>query len=475
MLYLQLRTLLVSLCLFVSITTLFAQEDELFYTMNVSLDSIPEYKSLALEFSDKSQPKEAVVYIKKYIGATGEMSFLNDYLFSTIKNSKEYLELKEKYLPKIGLLEVFYFSMGLLGVFSFVFFNLKKGKYRVNNFIISLFVLFHSVFILHLVLHITNIQYYLPHALFLSTIFSLLYGPLLFFYIKRIRYNYKFKWVDMLHLLPAVILFVFIFPYLNMSRLEKFNYLFNQIVVFSYWDYLIIVFKILSFILYSYLSIRVYKDNRGGLNNPINKNKSLWERNLIFLFLVYTLSYTIYASILVLDNDSLILYNFRFHLQLIIMISIVFYIAYISFMHPEIFMGQVKLVNPPNNFLKYKNSGLTPSYSLELKDNLLKSLNEDKIYKDGNLSLERLSEELGITKHNLSQIVNEHFEMSFPELMNKYRIQEAVYIFDNDDYNRLKIIQVAYDVGYNNKASFNKAFKKYMFQTPSQYIESLHG
>lgn len=274
------------------------------------------------------------------------------------------------------------------------------------------------MFILHLVLYITNIQYYFPHALFASCIFSLLCGPLLFFYIKRIRYNYKFKWADMLHMLPSFIILIYIFPYFNLSRLEKFNFLFNQNIVFSYWDNAIIVFKILSFIMYSYLSIRVYKDNRGGLNNPFNKNINLWERNLIFLFIVYTLSYTIDTFVLAFKDNSLMLHNFLFHLQLIILVSIVFYIAYMSYLQQEIFMGKVKIVNL-TNFIKYKNSRLTPSYSLELLNNLLKSLNEDKIYKDGDLNLGRLSEKLETTKHSLSQIINEQFELSFPELMNK--------------------------------------------------------
>lgn len=52
--------------------------------------------------------------------------------------------------------------------------------------------------------------------------------------------------------------------------------------------------------------------------------------------------------------------------------------------------------------------------------------------------------------------------------MNKYRISEAVEILKNDEFNNLKIIQVAYEVGFNNKVSFNKSFRKYLSQTPSQ-------
>ena len=46
-------------------------------------------------------------------------------------------------------------------------------------------------------------------------------------------------------------------------------------------------------------------------------------------------------------------------------------------------------------------------------------------------------------------------------------------IFDEDQKRNLNIIEVAYEVGYNNKVTFNKAFKKHMNQTPSTYIRSL--
>ena len=107
----------------------------------------------------------------------------------------------------------FYFCTGLLGIFVFVIINLKKSEAKFNNFIISLFVLFHSVFILHQTLYVINSQFYFPHALLVSTTFSFLYGPLLYFYCKRIMYNYKFKLIDAIHLLPSVILLIYIFPF----------------------------------------------------------------------------------------------------------------------------------------------------------------------------------------------------------------------------------------------------------------------
>ena len=143
-----------------------------------------------------------------------------------------------------------------------------------------------------------------------------------------------------------------------------------------------------------------------------------------------------------------------------------------QFKQSEIFEDEIILVRP-TRLLKYKKSGLTPSYSRELTDNLLKLLNEDKIFKENNINLDMLSEKLETTRHNTSQIINEHFKLNFSELMNKYRIIEAVEILKDNELDNLKIIQVAYDVGFNNKASFYKSFKKYLSQTPLRYLQSL--
>ena len=48
-------------------------------------------------------------------------------------------------------------------------------------------------------------------------------------------------------------------------------------------------------------------------------------------------------------------------------------------------------------------------------------------------------------------------------------------ILKKDEYNSLSIIQVAYEVGFNNKVSFNKYFKKQLSLTPTQYIKSLRA
>jgi YesN/AraC family two-component response regulator len=57
--------------------------------------------------------------------------------------------------------------------------------------------------------------------------------------------------------------------------------------------------------------------------------------------------------------------------------------------------------------------------------------------------------------------------MSFTDFINSYRVEAAKCALLSQE-NR-KIIHVAYDTGFNNKVSFNNAFKKFTGLSPSQF------
>jgi len=408
---------------------------------NSKQDSLQLYKALAIEYSNSQEADLAIDYLTKYIGVSQDFSILNDHLFNNIKYTDDYLNFKDKYDLKATPLSLVYIYAGFLGFFIFLVLILRRDADKIATILISLFVLFHSLFILHLSLYVVNLQYRVPHSLFVSTTFSFLYGPLLYFYF---------------------------------SSEQKFTIIFDQTNFLLPGAYTIIVVKIVSLTVYAYLIIKLYTKNLAfqKAERITNKaeNKLVWQRNIIGIFVAYTLSYFIYAAIItkLINAPSLI------NLQIVVMVGLVFYVAYISYAQPEIFKGKVKLIDPSELF-KYKNSGLTQSFSTELKDELLKLLQEEKVYKQNNLNLAKLSERLNTTRHNTSQVINEHFNMNFFELINTYRIQEAISILENDHNGNLNIIDVAYEVGFNNKVTFNKAFKKHLSQTPSQYLVSLRA
>lgn len=433
-----------------------------------SLDVVIEYRNLARRYADSLQADKAINYAEKYIRATSDLSIINDHFFSKIGHTDIYLNFKSNYKPKFDGLPLFYLLASFIGVFIFVILNLKKGINRVSIFLMSLFVLFNSLFILHLSLYLLNCQFYFPNTLLFSTVFPLLNGPLIYFYFKITAIDYKLKWMDAAHLVPAFALLIYLSPFYALSSIEKFVILFDQEDILIREANIIIVVKIISLVLYGVLSVKLYRTS-------INKFKSekirlLWQRNIIAIYITYVVAFILYETITSGFFDVPIF----FHLQILVIVLMVFYVAYITYVQPEIFKGQVKLVDPIGLF-KYKSSALTPSFSLELKEDLLNLLNKDKIYKESGISLDLLSEKLGTSRHNTSQVINEHFNMNFYELMNKFRIDEAVELIKNEKDNNLTIIDIAYKVGFNNKVTFNKSFKKALSVTPSEYIKSLNS
>ena len=83
--------------------------------------------------------------------------------------------------------------------------------------------------------------------------------------------------------------------------------------------------------------------------------------------------------------------------------------------------------------------------------------------------MQDLAGDLGLSVHYLSEVLNSRLKQNFSDLINSYRIKEAIKMLKDPNYENEKIINIAYDSGFNNKASFNNAFKKYTGMTPGKY------
>jgi len=435
-------------------------------------DSTAINKNLAILYSKDKDAESASVYIMQYIKATQDLSILNDHLFSDIKGEATYDSLIKEYKPEVNFLAIIHALTGVIGIFIVIVLFAKRNLDRISVLLIGSFILFHSLFMLHISLFVSNYNLKFPHSFYISTSFSFLYGPLLYFYFKRVVQNYKLSLKDSVHLIPTIFLVMWLIPNYSLSGTEKFHLLFDNTQSVATSRKVIVVLKVVSLSLYALGIYMVYRSkkqhNRVGQLEV--KSRVAWERNIMIIFVGYALVYVLHGTVVV----RLIEYQPFTYIKSIFMIVMIFYLALMSGLRPEIIMNANGNSTTDNKLpIKYEKSNLTHSLSSELKDKLIELLTSEKVYKNNHISLELLSEMLGTTRHNTSQVINEHFGMSFYDLVNHFRIIEAVDIFDQDQKRNLNIIEVAYEVGYNNKVTFNKAFKKQMNQTPSSYIKSL--
>ena len=144
-----------------------------------------------------------------------------------------------------------------------------------------------------------------------------------------------------------------------------------------------------------------------------------------------------------------------------------FFISLLCYVQPDVFVGK-SITNSIIDITKYRNSGLTDSLKQELKESLILQLKEKKVYLNQDLILIKLSDLVGSDRYSISQIINQEFGKNYYEFVNDYRIEEAIQILTTKpDYT---ISDVIYLSGFNNRVSFNKAFKKRTGKTPSDYV-----
>ncbi len=430
-------------------------------------DSSQVYRWTAIEYAQNNDAKNASIYIEKYIKSTLHVGFVNNDVFNAIADSEEFKELEKKYKDNLSTINIFYLFTSLIGIFIFIILNLKKNIDNSSKTLISLFVLMHSIFILDLFFYLSNLRYLYPQTFLMSITFSFLYGPTIYFYYKKTVLNYKFQVADILHLIPTLVIFVIVLPYYFLSPIEKLSIMLevSNVSMSGLFDYTFYI-KLASLVVYASLIVRMFY-SKVKVDKKLSIEKLKWQRGLARLVSVYAVFYCIYGLIIITEVIPRI--DFLFHLQIVAMAIMVLYIGYKAFLTPKLFSsGYFETKN-----YKYKKSGMTIRFSEDLKEKLVYLLEEEKIYRQNNISLEILSHRLDTTRHNTSQVINEHFGLNFFELINKYRINEALKILQNDTHNNMNIIDVAYEVGFNNKVTFNKSFKKIISLTPTQYLATL--
>ncbi|GAA0728850.1 hypothetical protein GCM10009430_38340 [Aquimarina litoralis] len=433
------------------------------------IDSTYLFKRIAFANAKSENHEEAVLYIEKYIKATLDVSFVDHSNFESLKGSTPFKKLQKKYQRNINGWALFCLYVGFIGVFISTILIFRPVKDRKANLLIGFFLLLHSFFVLRISVFITNYEFCLPHTLYISASFSFLYGPLIYFYFKRINEKYTFQKIDLLHLVPTVIFIGLIIPVYALSRTEKLHMIINNERPYAL---LIMIAKLISLTVYGILIILKYK-KRKITHRMTSQLETNWQRNLILFYSFYTIFYGFYVLVFEKYEIGSLLFN----LQVFVMTFLVLYISYNTFFNLALVREKDGLVvakgesRLPNNY-KYSSSSLTTKLSIELKDKLVYLLDKEKVYRYNDITLQKLADLLDTNRHNTSQVINEHFGLNFFDLINSYRINEAISILKKDKSKGVNIIDVAYEVGFNNKVTFNKSFKKYNDVTPSEYLRN---
>ncbi len=107
----------------------------------------------------------------------------------------------------------------------------------------------------------------------------------------------------------------------------------------------------------------------------------------------------------------------------------------------------------------------------ELFNRIVDYFEESKVYLKPDCSLGLISEHLGEDREDITKAVDLQGYESVRELINNFRINQAVAFFDSDDYVRCaySIDYLATQFGYNSRTTFYREFKKRTNYSPAEY------
>lgn len=321
---------------------------------------------------------------------------------------------------------------------------------------------------------------FLPILLFVSIPLDMLIGPSLFGLVAAETNpdKFRFKPNHLLHLVPALFVFlsfipVFILPpdvkidlFYNTGTLDVSN---QSTLIRLFARGLVVVFAIpvleLSLLAYLAASVRLIWLSWPHIGNPdltMTGIKKSWMVGLLALFSLQVLLFVVGGPI---QTQFQIAETTYYNLLLSSISLLIFLSTFVAF---SLLSPQREGAPVLTSTKKYQNSGLDAAQAAGIGQKIIALMEQDHLYRDPELKLPLLAEKLGYSSNITSQVINTQFEKSFSDFVNHYRIEEAKKRLSDPNANAL-ILTIANEVGFNTKATFNATFKKIVGTTPSQY------
>ena len=109
----------------------------------------------------------------------------------------------------------------------------------------------------------------------------------------------------------------------------------------------------------------------------------------------------------------------------------------------------------------------------KLFNKVIRIMEEDEVYRDSNLTVEKVARQLKINSRHLSGLIHAHKRLNFNTFVNEFRIKKAKQMIAKPDFDNYTLEAIGKEVGFNSKTSYIHAFKKFTGVTPSQFKKEL--
>ena len=320
-------------------------------------------------------------------------------------------------------------------------------------------------------------------------------GPVIFFYVKSLlNPGFRFGKKELLHLLPGILYLLCNLVVVVTDNVILKRYYFLVPGTDPDFDTWYQLSGFLSMTVYFLLSLRYYNLYRRIIVQVISNADRVmfrWVRNFLLAFLLMLLlRLGFYISDRLNGSDY---WNTWWYF--LVFALIFYYIAIrgyanslqlkFGFREQSGARNKILLLQPTppallpdldksSEFIEIETA--TPEQegdkeTLEAwKEKIFLHMQSGKSYTDPELSLTQLARELGTNPSFVSRMINKGFDLNFNDFINQFRIEAVKEMIGKGEHKFQTLLGIAFECGFNSKATFNRAFKKATGQTPRDWI-----
>lgn len=349
-----------------------------------------------------------------------------------------------------------------------------KTKNKIGNRILAIYFI---VFAIHI-----SVFFYSQHIKFPLVVEMLrdqiiaLSSPLLFLYLlSNIYSDFKLRPIHLVHLLPLIIRSSLFIPrFYGVSEDEKilFTDNFNAQIEVKI-SYVVGVVINLFYLVLMFVELKKYKKLliENYANTSSFNYKWLYQLTIVVSFIFAFSQIKQLYKFIGSDLDTL---NLMRLLLIVVLLGFLFWIVLKSMYQPALFKSIDTKHRLVNEELKKADLVVETDKTVASQIQNLKLFMEEKEpFLDASLTIQKLAYQFGMPSRELSILINHHLNQHFFDFITTYRIKRAISLLENRSNKKLTILEILYDVGFNSKSPFNKAFKKHTGLTPTEYRSNL--
>ncbi len=334
-----------------------------------------------------------------------------------------------------------------------------SAQNKQSNRVLALLIFSISLWLIDHFLRMAGIYNQKPNLYFLPIFYSFAFGPLIYFYVKSlVNQSLKFQKNDILHFIPVIF------------QAGLYLFLTTQSYNFKNWYWTNIhqnfTYKIefdgtwISMLIYLILSVRLIQKYQIYVVNyfsEISKIKLNWLKTILILFLILSVQWLI--EIILRDYFNLY-FNYDYSIQILGVLALI------------LAVGGIKQSNL--NEVQFEED-VAPKTKIVLDEDVIEQIKNGmkskSLFLNPTLSLADFSKEIKLNSKIVSQQINAGLGKSFNDFVNEYRVEEVKRRLNSSDIEKITILGIAFESGFNSKTTFNRIFKDFTGKAPRDFIQ----